>query len=70
MKIKTIPNYKGRFCAELEHGKFVLNDGSMHLILCEQVAEGIKVLESGIIGGIMMRTEEDFKWCVENMSEK
>ena len=34
MKIKRITNYKGRFCAELENGKFVLNDGSMHLILC------------------------------------
>ena len=70
MKIKKITNYKGRFCAELENGKFVLNNGSMHLALCEKVAEGMKVLESDIIGGIMMRTEEDFKWCVENMSEK
>ena len=70
MKIKKITNYKGRFCAELENGNFVLNDGSMHLLLCEKVAEGMKVLNSGIVGGIMMRTEEDFKWCVENMSEK
>ena len=70
MKIKKITNYKGRFCAELENGKFVLNDGSMHLILCEKVAEGMKVLNSGIIGGIMMRNEEDFKWCVENMRER
>jgi hypothetical protein len=29
----------------------------------------MKVIKSGIIGGIMMRTEEDFKWCVENMAE-
>ena len=70
MKIKKITNYKGRFCAELENGKFVLKDGSMHLILCEKVAEGMKVLNSGIVGGIMMRTEEDFKWCVENMRER
>ena len=70
MKIKKITNYKGRFCAELENGNFVLNDGSMHLLLCEKVAEGMKVLNSGIIGGIMMRNEEDFKWCVENMSER
>ena len=70
MKIKKITNYKGRFCAELENGKFVLNDGSMRLLLCEKVAEGMKVLNSGIVGGIMMRTEEDFKWCVENMSER
>ena len=70
MGIKRITNYKGRFCAELENGNFVLNDGSMHLLLCEKVAEGMKVLNSGIVGGIMMRTEEDFKWCVENMSER
>ena len=70
MKIKKITNYKGRFCAELENGNFVLNDGSMHLLLCEKVAEGMKVLNSGIVGGIMMRTEEDFKWCVENMRER
>lgn len=70
MKIKKITNYKGRFCAELENGNFVLNDGSMHLLLCEKVAEGMKVLNSGIVGGIMMRTEEDFKWCVENMCER
>ena len=70
MKIKRITNYKGRFCAELENGNFVLNDGSMYLLLCEKVAEGMKVLNSGIVGGIMMRTEKDFKWCVENMRER
>lgn len=70
MGIKRITNYKGRFCAELENGKFVLNDGSMHLILCEKVTEGMKVLDYGIMSGKMMRTEEDFKWCVENMSER
>lgn len=69
MKIKKITNYKGRFCAELENGKFVLNNGSMELILCEKVAEGMKVIDSGIVSGKMMRTEEDFKWCVENMSK-
>ena len=69
MKVKEISNYKGRFCAELENGNFVLNDGSMHLILCEKVAEGMKVLDYGIVSGKMMRTEEDFKWCVENMNE-
>lgn len=69
MGIKRITNYKGRFCAELENGKFVLNDGSMHLILCEKVAEGMKVLDYGILSGKMMCTEEDFKWCVENMNE-
>ena len=70
MGIKNITNYKGRFCAELENGKFVLSDGSMHLILCEKVTEGMKVIESDIIGGKIMRTEEDFKWCVENMTER
>lgn len=67
MKIKAITNYKGRFCAELESGNFVLNDGSMHLLLCEKVEEGMKVIKSEIVAGMMMRTEEDFKWCVENM---
>ena len=67
MGIKRITNYKGRFCAELENGKFVINDGSMHLILCEKVAEGMKVLDYGIMSGKMMRTEEDFEWCVEHM---
>ena len=67
MKIKAITNYKGRFCAELENGKFVLSDGSMSLLLCEKVAEGMKVIEAGIVAGMMMRTEEDFKWCVKNM---
>lgn len=68
-KVKRISNYKGRFCAELENGKFVLNDGSMHLIICEKVAEGMKVVKCDIIAGKMMRTEEDFSWCVETTSE-
>ena len=67
MEIKRITNYKGRFCAELENGKFVLNNGSMELILCEKVSEGMKVIDCGIVSGKMMRTKEDFKWCVENM---
>lgn len=70
MKIKEITNYKGRFCAELENGKFVLNDGSMYLILCKKVSEGMKVLKSDIVGGFIMRTEADFRWCVENLTEK
>lgn len=71
MKIKKITKFNGsRFCAELENGKFVLNDGSMHLLLCEKVDKGMKVLVSDIVAGIMMRTEEDFRWCVENMSER
>lgn len=59
-------NYKGRFACELSNGRFFLSNGSMELILCEEVPEGMRVIEAGIIGGIMMRTEEDFKWCVEN----
>ena len=70
MKTKgTVTNYKGRFCIELSNGNYALSNGSMELIICEKVAEGMKVIKSGIIGGIMMRTEEDFKWCVEHMSE-
>ena len=66
MKIKNITNYKGRYCAELENGKYMLNNGSMHLMLCEKVAEGMKVIIPDIIGGIMMKSENDFRWCVEN----
>ena len=68
-KIKAITTYKGRYCAELENGKYVLSNGSMELILCEKVSEGMKVLKSGIVGGIMMRDEDDFRWCVEHMKD-
>lgn len=67
MKIKKITDYKGRFCAELENGEYILSNGSMELIRCEKVAEGMRVLESGIIGGIMMRTTDDFRWAVEHL---
>lgn len=68
MEIVNISNYKGRFCAELANGKYVLNNGSMYLLLCEKVEEGMKVIESDIVAGKMMRTEKDFKWCVEHMN--
>lgn len=67
MKIKKITDYKGRFCAELENGEYILSNGSMELLRCEKVKEGMKVLESGIIGGIMMRTTDDFRWAVEHL---
>lgn len=70
MKIKEITNYKGRFCAELENGQFILSsflsNGSMELLLCKKVESGMKVIKSGLVGGIMIRTEENFKWCVEH----
>ena len=66
-KIKEITNYKGRYCAELESGEFILSDGSMYLIKCEKVPQGMKVVENGIVGGIMMKTEDDFRWCVEHL---
>ena len=68
MKIVSLSTYKGRHCAELEDGRFVLSDGSMHLALCRKTEKGMLVLEGGIVGGILMRTREDFAWCVENMS--
>ena len=68
MKIKgELTTYKGRYCAELENGQYVLSNGTMELILCDKVPEGMKVVKSGIIGGIMMKSEADFKWCVENL---
>ena len=66
-KIKEITNYKGRYCAELENGEFILSNGSVELVRCEKVLQGMKIIESGIIGGIMMRNENDFRWCVENL---
>ena len=67
-KIKEITDYKGRFCAELENGEFILSNGVFELLRCERVPEGMKVIETGIIGGIMMRTAEEFRWCVEHMN--
>lgn len=52
----------------MEDGRFVLSDGSMHLALCRKTEKGMLVLKAGIVGGIMMRTREDFAWCVKNMS--
>lgn len=66
VKVKQITNYKGRYCAELENGLFVLANGSMGLMLCEKVDEGMKVMESNILCGMMSKTEEDFRWNVEN----
>ena len=65
MKIKVITNYKGRYCAELENGEYILSNGSMELIRCEKVAEGMKVTESGIVAGFMMKSDEDFRKAVE-----
>lgn len=70
MKIKSISNYKGRFCAELENGQYILSNGTMHLILCEKVEEGMKVLNPEIVGGIMIKNESDFHWCVEHLTEE
>jgi hypothetical protein len=39
-KIKQNSIYKGRYCAELENGQFVLSNGSMELLLCEKVESG------------------------------
>ena len=69
MKIKEISIYKGRYCAELTNGKYILSAGMMELLLCEKVEEGMKVIKSGIVGGIMMRNEDDFRWCVEHLDE-
>lgn len=68
MKTKRNFIYKGRFACELEDGRYMLSNGSMEMLLCEKAGEGYRVLESGIIGGIMMRTMEDFLWCVEHYS--
>ena len=68
-KIKEITTYKGRFCAELESGEYILSNGVFELVRCEKVAEGMKVIEADIVGGMMMRTEEEFRWCVEHLKQ-
>ena len=65
-KIKQITNYKGRYCAELENGLFVLSNGYMGLALCEKVTEGMKVINVDYVCGMMSKSEEDFRWNVEN----
>ncbi len=66
MKAIETFTYKGRFACRLEDGRYMLSNGSMSMLLCEKVPEGYRVLKSGIIGGIMMKTMEDFLWCVEH----
>lgn len=67
-KIVRITDYKGMRCAEIDNGEFVLQTGTFELARCEKVPEGMKVIQHGIIGGIMMKTEDDFRWCVEHMN--
>lgn len=69
MKIEAITRTHGRWCAWLEDGRAMVSDGSMELLLCEPVNEGMKVVRCGIVAGKMMHTEEDFRWCVENYKE-
>ena len=69
MKIKTITRYKGRWCAWLEDGRAMVSDGPMEMLLCEPVNEGMKVVRCEIVAGMMIRTMEDFRWCVENYRE-
>ena len=52
--------------SNLKNGLFVLSDGSMGLLLCEKVDEGMKVINADYVCGMMSKTEEDFRWNVEN----
>lgn len=69
MEIKEITNYKGHYCATLEDGRIVINNGSMELAVCEKVEQGLLVKTTGIVAGLMMRTEQDFRWAVEHFEE-
>lgn len=69
MGIERITTYKRRFCAYLKDGRAMLANGSMHLMLCEPVDTGMRVIEPCIVAGMMMRTEDDFRFCVENYKE-
>lgn len=66
-KIVSISNYKGMRCAELNNGEYIIQANMFELVRCERVTEGMKVIQHGIVGGIMMKTEEDFRWCVEHI---
>ncbi len=70
MEIKEITIYKGRYCAELINGQYILSNGAFELMLCDKVDKGMKVIKSGIIGGLMMKTEDDFRWCVEHLEKE
>lgn len=65
-KIKQITNHKGHYCAELENGLFVLSNGSMGLALCKKVPEGMRVINTDYVCGMMSKSEEDFRLNVEN----
>jgi len=69
MEVKERFIYSGRYACLLEDGRFMLSDGTMEMALCEKSGNGYKVIRSGIVGGIMMRTMDDFIWCVENWKE-
>ena len=69
MTIKKVYNYKGHYCAELEDGRVVINNGSMELAVCEKVEQGLLVKTTGIIAGLMMKNEDDFRWAVEHLDE-
>lgn len=69
MQAERFFNYKGRFAAELSNGKVIMNNGSMHLMVCEKVEGGYQINKADIVAGKMMRTEEDFKHCVSWLNE-
>lgn len=69
MEIERITTYKGRLCAYLKDGRAMLSNGTMHLMLCEPIDSGMRVIEPDIVAGIMMRAEDDFRFCVENYQE-
>lgn len=65
MKITDSFTYKGRFACQLENGLFLISDGTMEMALCKKVKNGYLVIRSGILGGMMMRTMEEFLKCAE-----
>ena len=68
MKIERIFNVDGQLWAELENGQWVANKGSMFLSIYKKTEKGFVLTKGEIVAGIMMRTEPDFRWCVEHMS--
>ena len=71
MKIKNIFRSNGRFCAELENGLYMLQNGQSNLMIGSKLPNGgFAIFNTGIIStAVVMRNEEDFRWVVETYKE-
>lgn len=66
-KIVRIFDYKGRFSAEIDDGRYYLSNGSMHILLCSKTNDGRFKVESNLVAGIMIKNSDDFEFCVSSI---